>query len=86
MPNDLPSSLPNQPGTTEELCWAIRQFVRLVPAGGECRVELKVGAQSFLIGTEPMPEDEAAHFAGLFVFALTALVQKVNTPAGGNHD
>lgn len=63
----------------ERLCRALRQFVKLVPAGDECRLQLTVGAQSFFIGIEPMPEDEAAHFAGLFVLALAGMVQQVTT-------
>jgi hypothetical protein len=62
---------------TEQMCWALRQFVKMVPAGADCRLQLNVGAQSFFIGIEPMPEDEAAHFAGLFVFALAGMVQQV---------
>lgn len=82
----------------ERLCRALRQFVKLVPAGDECRLLLTVGVQSFFIGIEPMPEDEAAHFAGLFVLAMAGIVQHVTagvtgiphqtnsqgTPIGGN--
>jgi hypothetical protein len=64
--------------TTEQLCWAIRQFVRIVPAGDDdCWVRFKVGAQEYTIGSEPMPEDEAAHFAGLFVFAVAGAFKDV---------
>lgn len=74
---------------TERLCWALRQFVKLVPAGDECRLQLTVGTQSFFIGMESMPEDEAAHFAGLFVFALAGMVKQVTdgmNPNDGGRD
>ncbi len=61
----------------ESLSWALRQFVRIVPAGKDCAVRFKVGVQEFTIGTEPLPEDEAAHFAALFVIALAGACQQV---------
>jgi hypothetical protein len=65
----------------ERLCWSLRPLVRLVPAGsGECWVRFKVGSQEFTIGNQPLAEDEAAHFAGLFVFALAGAFRTL--PAG----
>jgi hypothetical protein len=65
------------PSDAEKLCWALRQFVKLVPAGDECRLLLTVGPQSFFIGIEPMLEDEAAQFAGQFVHALAGAFRQV---------
>lgn len=64
----------------ERLCWALRPLVLMVPAGDKlCWVRFKIGPQEFTIGNEPMPEDEAAHFAGLFVFALAAAFRTLPT-------
>lgn len=68
---------PITPEADAELCWALRQFVKLIPAGDECRLLLTIDHQSFFIGMETMPEDEAAHFAGQFVFALAGMVKQV---------
>ncbi len=63
----------------ERLCWALRRFVSLTPAGDLCAVKFTVGVQQFTVGAEPMPEDEAAHFAGLFVFALAGAFRTLRT-------
>jgi hypothetical protein len=60
----------------ERLCWTLRQFVKLVPAMDECRLQLNVGSQSFFVGIESLPEDEAALFAGNFVHALATMFQQ----------
>jgi hypothetical protein len=65
----------------EKLCWELRKHVSLAPADDKlCYVRFTVGVQTFTLGADPLPEDEASHYAGLFVLALAGLVRTTANP------